>query len=89
MPVEVVVRLEDLTLGAPATIDLLTHGEVVGDREMSRMPPFISGTLDLTAFEPTAGARVAGEFTATVGSPDRTYAVYGEFDTTLEVIGEP
>ena len=86
VPVEVVVRLDDVMLTGPGTIDLGTHGEVVGDREVTRMPDFISGSLTLRQFAPTEGARVSGEFQAEVGSASRTYAVFGSFDTPLEVI---
>lgn len=86
VPVEVVVRLDDIMLTGPGTIDLGAHGDVVGDREMSRMPDFIGGAITLTNFATTEGSRVVGDFQAEVGTAARTYAVFGSFDTRLEVI---
>jgi hypothetical protein len=79
-----VVRFDELTIDGPTTVDLSTHGEVVGARGHAVLPPFLSGTLRLEAYGPTAGARVAGSFDAVLEADDRDYAVHGDFDTLLE-----
>ena len=87
VPAQVVVDLTRIDLTGPGEVDLLASGDVSGSREMSRIPPLLSGALTLTAFGRSDGDRIAGSFTAQVGSPDRSYSVYGSFDTALEVLG--
>ena len=82
--VSAVARLENLSIDGPTTVDLTEHGEVVGARGNTVLPPFLSGTLRLEAYSPTAGAKVSGSFDAVLEGDDRDYAVHGDFDTQLE-----
>ena len=48
--------------------------------------PIVSGTLELTQFAPDDGARISGEFEATLATDENNYSVYGRFDTTLTIV---
>ncbi len=79
--VQVVLRAE--TLEGPATVDLAEH-RVVGRREGTPLPDLQSGTLRLSAYTPSEGAAVRGDFDALLSSGDATLTLVGDFDVVLE-----
>ncbi len=84
VPVQVVVRLADCPVDGPGPVDLTACGAVLGQRGASDLPAFRSGALRLSAYAPTPGAPVVGEFDAVVQVDTRDFAVRGTFDTALE-----
>jgi len=85
-----------VTLREPATLtegrhDLVARGDVgLADEVRSQLPPLVDGELVLTAWDPAPGGVVVGTFRATFETPDaQRLAVYGAFDTALEVIDAP
>ena len=83
--VQVVLDRTQVSQIMPGNYDLATDG-VVGSREDRPLPDFVSGTLELTQFAPDDGARISGEFGATLATDENNYSVYGRFDTTLTIV---
>ncbi len=81
---QVVVRVEEVELEGPGLVDLTAHGDVLGSRGGSSLPPMKSGRLQLRAYAPTAGADVRGTFGAVLETADAEFSLTGSFDTTVE-----
>jgi len=79
VPVQVVLRSPD-TLG-PGAWRLPEHGDVLGTRDDRELPALSGGEVQLSAFEPTPGGRVAGAVQVTlVGG----YSLIGVFEAEVE-----
>ncbi len=74
---------------APGTYDLDKVGDITGQRGDTRIPRFISGTMELTQFSEKDGALVEGTFTAKFQTGRDESTLDGDFSTTLEVIDGP
>ena len=79
-------RGDGLTTG---TYDLEQRGDVTGQRGDTRIPRFISGTVELSKFSATDGAEIEGSFEAKFATGRDESTLDGEFTTTLEVIEGP
>lgn len=85
VPVQVVVDVRACPVQGPGEVDLATCGAVLGSRGATDLPPFVRGTLRLTAYRPQEGAQVTGDFDAVVAVADgREFTVLGAFDAALE-----
>jgi hypothetical protein len=87
VPVRVTLRRAEIAL-EPGSYDLKAVGDISGRSRRHEMPRMASGTVEFTALEPAEGARVRGEFSATVQAGDNLASVKGRFDTTLEIIAD-
>ncbi len=79
---QAVVRVP--ALAGPAAVDLAMDGDVLGRRDGTALPEMRSGTLRLTAYAATDGARVAGDFDSVLVAGDNELTLVGSFDTTLQ-----
>ncbi len=86
--VQVVVRLDEVALDGPTTVDLTAHGEVLGRRGEVRLPDFVRGALRLNAYAPQHGAKIAGDFDAVVSTGSEELTVVGRFEASLEDLRE-
>jgi hypothetical protein len=84
--VRLTVRVTDVNLSGPATVDLPTYGDLSGTSGGYALPAMESGTLVLEAYAPEAGAEVAGRFEAEVQGTRTTLTLHGRFETTLDVV---
>ncbi len=73
---------------APGRHDLPGGGHVgLADEVGSQLPPLVDGRVVLDAYDPVDGAEVRGTFRATFETADEDrLAVFGAFDTVLEVV---
>jgi hypothetical protein len=74
---------------AAGTYDLEQRGDITGQRDDTRIPRFISGTLELSKFSASDGAAIEGSFEAKFATGRDESTLDGEFATTLEVIEGP
>ena len=88
VPVQVVIDLTALPLDAPGTYELEDNGLVTGSRDGELLPDFVNGSISFTQISMSDGAAIAGEFSANVATQQNTYAVFGTFETRLEVLEE-
>ena len=90
VPVRVTLRQANADLASDRVYDLLKSGAVTGQlADGTEMPPLISGQLKLIEFKAQEGARIRGEFDATLDGVRDTLSLSADFDTTLDVINWP
>ena len=86
VPVRITVRLVQVDVVGPATVDLASKGDITGSAAGIQMPRLKTGTLELKTYKPADSADVKGDFTANLGVGDSKYSLHGDFNTTLEVV---
>jgi hypothetical protein len=85
VPVRISVRRGESGFSA-GTYDLEKRGDITGQRGDTRIPRFLSGTLEITEFSARDGAPVEATFEATFQTGRDTSTLSGEVTTNLEVI---
>jgi len=71
------------------TYDLVKHGDITGQRGDSRIPRFLSGTLEIERFSARDGDEIEASFEATFQTGRDKSTLSGEILTHLEVVDAP
>jgi hypothetical protein len=74
---------------AAGSYKLQDRGDITGQRGDTRIPRFISGTIELSKFDPRDGEPIEGTFEAKFETGRDESGLSGDFTTTLEVIDGP
>lgn len=85
VPVRISLNLPEGAIKT-GTYDLAEQGDITGQRGDSRIPRFISGTLDIQKFSAKEGADIEATFEATFQTGRDKSTLSGDISTQLEVI---
>jgi hypothetical protein len=86
VPVQLVIDLTTTPLEGSGEYPLENGSTVVGSRAGVLLPEFVDGRVSFSSVGATPGSAIVGEFSANVATEENTYAVFGTFDTTLEIL---
>jgi hypothetical protein len=88
VPVRVTLtRRESSTIGS-GSYNLVERGDVRGRVDETRLPPLVSGSLELEMPNREDGSRVQGSFDVRLQAEDTTLTLRGKFTSDLERIDE-